>query len=174
MEDLLDSWPGTLLVATHDRYLLERVTDQQYAVVDHRLRHLPGGVDQYLQIVADRPDRGPSPSGTSGATGATGVTGGPGRTGPASATDGSGPAGSNGVAAPRPTGAQARALSKELAAIERRLERLQAEVAAIESEMVADSHDYTRLTEHGTRLQAVRDQQAELEERWLELSVGAG
>ncbi|TPX04541.1 ABC-F family ATP-binding cassette domain-containing protein, partial [Schumannella luteola] len=42
MEDLLDSWPGTLLVVSHDRYLIERVTDQQYAVRGGRMRHLPG------------------------------------------------------------------------------------------------------------------------------------
>ncbi|MGZ5370108.1 MAG: ABC-F family ATP-binding cassette domain-containing protein, partial [Aeromicrobium sp.] len=50
MEDLLDSWPGTLLVVSHDRYLLERITDQQYAIIDGHLRHLPGGVDQYLRL----------------------------------------------------------------------------------------------------------------------------
>jgi ATPase subunit of ABC transporter with duplicated ATPase domains len=51
MEDLLDSWPGTLIVISHDRYLLERVTDNQYAILgDCSLRHLPGGVDQYLQL----------------------------------------------------------------------------------------------------------------------------
>lgn len=51
MEDLLDSWPGTLIVISHDRYLLERVTDNQYAILgDGSLRHLPGGVDQYLQL----------------------------------------------------------------------------------------------------------------------------
>src|SRR5207248_3621616 len=50
MEDLLDSWPGTLLVASHDRYLVERVTDQQYALIDGRLRHLPGGVEEYLAL----------------------------------------------------------------------------------------------------------------------------
>ncbi|OBI89974.1 ABC-F family ATP-binding cassette domain-containing protein [Mycobacterium asiaticum] len=49
-EDLLDSWAGTLIVVSHDRYLLERVTDQQYAILDGRLRHLPGGVDEYLQL----------------------------------------------------------------------------------------------------------------------------
>ncbi|WP_197383670.1 ABC-F family ATP-binding cassette domain-containing protein [Mycolicibacterium mengxianglii] len=49
-EDLLDSWPGTLIVVSHDRYLLERITDQQYAVLDGTLRHLPGGVEQYLQL----------------------------------------------------------------------------------------------------------------------------
>ena len=52
MEDLLDSWPGTLLVVSHDRYLLERVTDQQYAVLGGHLRHLPGGVDEYLALRA--------------------------------------------------------------------------------------------------------------------------
>jgi ATPase subunit of ABC transporter with duplicated ATPase domains len=50
IEDLLDSWPGTLLVATHDRYLLERVTDVQYAIVGGHVRHLPGGVDEYLAM----------------------------------------------------------------------------------------------------------------------------
>ncbi|HSN11525.1 MAG TPA: ABC-F family ATP-binding cassette domain-containing protein, partial [Propionibacteriaceae bacterium] len=50
MEDLLDSWPGTLLVVSHDRYLVERVTDTQYAVLDGTLRHLPGGVDEYLRL----------------------------------------------------------------------------------------------------------------------------
>jgi ATPase subunit of ABC transporter with duplicated ATPase domains len=59
-EDLLDSWPGTLIVVSHDRYLLERVTDQQYAILDGHLRHLPGGVDEYLRIKAQRPVSGPS------------------------------------------------------------------------------------------------------------------
>src|SRR5580693_3406647 len=53
-EDLLDSWPGTLIVVSHDRYLLERVTDQQYAVLDGRLRHLPGGIDEYLRLAESR------------------------------------------------------------------------------------------------------------------------
>jgi ATPase subunit of ABC transporter with duplicated ATPase domains len=50
LEDVLDSWPGTLIVVSHDRYLLERVTDQQYAVLNGRLRHLPGGIDEYLRL----------------------------------------------------------------------------------------------------------------------------
>ena len=52
MEDLLDTWPGTLLVVSHDRYLMERVTDQQYAVIDGSFLHLPGGVDEYLALSA--------------------------------------------------------------------------------------------------------------------------
>ena len=54
-EDLLDSWPGTLIVVSHDRYLLERVTDQQYAILDGTLRHLQGGVDEYLRLTEQRP-----------------------------------------------------------------------------------------------------------------------
>ena len=54
MEDLLDSWAGTLIVVSHDRYLLERITDQQYAILDGRLRHLPGGIDEYLRLAAHR------------------------------------------------------------------------------------------------------------------------
>lgn len=51
IEDLLDSWPGCLIVISHDRYLLERVTDQQYAILgDGKLRHLTRGVDQYLEL----------------------------------------------------------------------------------------------------------------------------
>jgi len=53
-EDLLDSWAGTLIVVSHDRYLLERVTDQQYAILGGRLRHLPGGIDEYLRLAAHR------------------------------------------------------------------------------------------------------------------------
>ena len=51
IEDLLDIWPGTLIVVSHDRYLLERVTDNQYGLFgDGKVRHLPGGVDQYLKL----------------------------------------------------------------------------------------------------------------------------
>lgn len=55
MEDLLDGWPGTLIVVSHDRYLLERVTDHQVALLgDGKLRALPGGVEQYLRIRAGK------------------------------------------------------------------------------------------------------------------------
>lgn len=52
LEDLLDTWPGTLIVVSHDRYLLERVTDTQYAVLGGGFRDLPGGVDQYLTLAS--------------------------------------------------------------------------------------------------------------------------
>lgn len=54
VEDLLDGWPGTLLLITHDRYLMERVTDNQYALMDGHLRHLPGGIDEYLALAEEQ------------------------------------------------------------------------------------------------------------------------
>ena len=54
VEDLLDGWPGTLLLVTHDRYLMERVTDHQFALIDGKLRHLPGGVEEYLALADER------------------------------------------------------------------------------------------------------------------------
>ncbi|WP_118915048.1 ABC-F family ATP-binding cassette domain-containing protein [Mycobacterium shigaense] len=64
-EDLLDSWAGTLIVVSHDRYLLERVTDQQYVILDGRLRHLPGGIDEYLRLAAQSRDAAePAPTAT--------------------------------------------------------------------------------------------------------------
>ncbi len=54
MEDLLDDWPGTLLLVTHDRYLMERVCDDEFGLIDGKLRHLPGGIDEYLRIMDER------------------------------------------------------------------------------------------------------------------------
>ena len=62
MEDLLDAWPGTLILVTHDRYLMERVTDDQYALIDGGIRHLPGGVDEYLDIAAEAEALAAAPS----------------------------------------------------------------------------------------------------------------
>ena len=73
MEDLLDSWPGTLIVVSHDRYLLERATDQQYAIIDGRLRHLPGGVDEYLTLRAGKAAAGEAAGRGMGASGGRGA-----------------------------------------------------------------------------------------------------
>ena len=65
LEDLLDGWPGTLVVVSHDRYFVERVCDNVYALTaDGGIRHLPGGIDQYVELLArqasPRPRRAPS------------------------------------------------------------------------------------------------------------------
>jgi ABC transport system ATP-binding/permease protein len=63
LEDLLDTWPGTMIVASHDRYLVERVTDTAYGMFgDGRLVHLPGGVDEYLTRAATPAEIAPVPA----------------------------------------------------------------------------------------------------------------
>ena len=59
VESLLDTWPGTLLLITHDRHLMERVTDDQFALLDGKIRHVPGGVDEYLRLLDERSDAQP-------------------------------------------------------------------------------------------------------------------
>lgn len=140
-EDLLDSWPGTLIVVSHDRYLLERVTDQQYAILDGRLRHLPGGVDEYLRLSAA--------SATSSA--------------PAPRAE---PAVSQGL-----SGAEQRAIEKEISSIDRSLAKLADRIAAKHDELAAhDQSDHVGLGKLTGELRELESQVAEFEARWLELS----
>jgi ATPase subunit of ABC transporter with duplicated ATPase domains len=154
IEDLLDSWPGTLIVVSHDRYLLERVTDQQYAVLGGRLRHLPGGVDEYLRIAAHA--AAPTGSNDAGRATVASVT----ATAPASAAS----------TAPKLSGAERRTLDKELSALNRRIAKVQGQVDALHVQLAEhDPNDYTAL---GALHEQVRTFEAELEsaeERWLEL-----
>lgn len=146
MEDLLDSWPGTLLVVSHDRYLLERVTDQQYAVLDGRLRHLPGGVDEYLRLRR--------------AQGAVG----------AAASDAVASVAST-PATPSLSGAALRAAEKELSALDRRLAKVGDQVAAKHEELARhDQSDYQGLGRLTEELRTLEGEIADLETRWLELS----
>ncbi len=140
-EDLLDSWPGTLIVVSHDRYLLERVTDQQYAILDGRLRHLPGGVDEYLRLTQ-----------RAGAE----------RAAPAAAR----PSDSQEI-----SGAQLRAAEKEIASIDRRLARLAGQIAAKHLELAEhDQSDHIGITRLTEQLRGLEGDVVELESRWLELS----
>jgi len=155
MEDLLDSWPGTLLVVSHDRYLLERVTDQQYAVLDGRLRHLPGGVEEYLKLraLATTASARQPTAGTAVGAGAGAV---------AEAGNGLAPL----------QGARKRDAEKELAAADRRLAKYADQIAAKHAEFAAhDQNDYLGLGKLQTELSALESDAAKLEERWLELSA---
>ncbi len=146
MEDLFDSWPGTLIVVSHDRYLIERVTDQQYAIFNGRLRHLPGGVDEYLRMSHAL------------------------RAAPAAVAPKTGSAPGAGR-----SGAEERAMRKELNAAERKLERVAERIARIHERMAAHDHgDYEGLGRLNEDLRHVEAEQAALEERWLELSELVG
>ena len=150
MEDLLDTWPGPLIVVSHDRYLLERVTDLQYAVMDGEVRHLPGGVEEYLarRRQAEQQQSAPSSSAAAPASGAATGT---------------------------PSGAELRAMQKEVSAIERRLQKLSGQIAGVHEQLAAhDQDDYVGLQELTEVLQRHEAEVEELEERWLELSEITG
>ena len=170
MEDLLDSWPGTLIVVSHDRYLLERVTDQQYAILDHRLRHVPGGVDEYLRLRAGGGAAG-SASGGAGSAGGAGGSGGSGGSGVggAGSSAGADSADESGSAAPKLSGAERRAATKEVSAIERKMEKLSSRIDALHADMAAhDQSDFEGLAALTAQVRELEDENAALEERWLE------
>lgn len=142
LEDLLDSWAGTLIVVSHDRYFLERVTDQQYAVLNKSMRHLPGGVDEYLALRAQEESQS---SGTENHK--------------------------NASATPGITGAELHAARKEFASVERKIARLRAEIDEIESELAAhDPSDYIGIGDFSAKITTKQTSIDELEFRWLELS----
>ncbi|GGH62923.1 ABC-F family ATP-binding cassette domain-containing protein [Rothia aerolata] len=157
MEDLLDTWPGTLLVVSHDRYLMERVTDQQYAIIDGTFRHLPGGVDQYLQLSA---------AGAGGSS-AGAVAGSPlDKRAAADSQDAAAEA-----SAPKAGGAEVRAAQKEMNQIDRKLGKLADQKAKLEEKMAAhDPADYEGLAALSAEVQSLQDEVDELELRWMELS----
>ena len=172
MEDLLDTWPGPLLVVSHDRYLLERVTDIQYAVLDGTVRHVPGGVEQYLELRAAQ-SAGARPTGVGGAgsaggAGGQGGSGGPG-SGPAPASDGA--VGSSAAGASSLTGPESHAAQKELGAVERRMQKLERQTTSLHTKLADhDQSDYVGLAEITAQLREVEGEIESLEERWLELS----
>ncbi|GAA4909934.1 ATP-binding cassette subfamily F protein uup [Stackebrandtia albiflava] len=139
LEDLLDGWPGSMIVVSHDRYFVERTTDVVQAVLgDGTLRMLPGGIEEYLRRRAAQP------------------------------------AASAPAAGDRPRSADPRAAKKELTRIERRLEKLTAREAELHEEMAANATDAAVLDRLTGELTAVGVEQAELEERWLELAEENG
>ncbi|WP_146339022.1 ABC-F family ATP-binding cassette domain-containing protein [Nesterenkonia sp. NBAIMH1] len=156
IEDLLDSWPATLIVVSHDRYLLERATDQQYAILGGSLRHVPGGVDEYLRLR----DQQQAPSAAAGSRG---------ESAPLS------PSGPNQEKDSGVSGADRRAAQKESSSIERKLEKLQAQVSELDERLAAhDQSDFEGLAAITAERQQVQAQADELENRWLELAEITG
>ncbi|TFD24195.1 ABC-F family ATP-binding cassette domain-containing protein [Cryobacterium sp. TMS1-13-1] len=145
MEDLLDSFPGTLLVVSHDRYLIERVTDNQYAVMDGGFRHLPGGVDQYLEV-RRKAVAGPAAGSPTDAAGKT-------------------------KKIPSLGGAELRNAQKELGSIDRKVVKLQERIAQKHEKLAAhDQSDFAGLGALGVKLTELEETIATLETRWVELT----
>ena len=143
LEDLLDSWPGTLVVVSHDRYFVERVCDDVYAIDDGGVRHVPGGIEQYLR---ERP--------SSEAIPADGET-----------TERLSPG-----AAARAVRKEARGREIEARRMERAIEKLTGEEAGLEGEMAASATDHDRLGKLQVELERLASEREQLEASWLELA----
>jgi len=146
LEDLLDAWPGTLVVVSHDRYFVERVCDNVYALLgDGGVRHVPGGIEQYLELRRMEEAASAPP-----ARAATGRAGGP-----------------------APAGAVLRAARKEAARLERALEKLAAREQALHADMAAAATDHERLRSLQAELDAVAAEREDAEAAWLEAAETA-
>nr|WP_216645528.1 ABC-F family ATP-binding cassette domain-containing protein [Isoptericola halotolerans] len=153
VEDLLDGWPGTLIVVSHDRYLLERVCDRQWALLgDGTLRDLPGGVEQYLSL------RRAAASGAAGSSGSGLPRGGESASGP----------GAGSTAGPKASAADQRAAKKAVQRLEKRLTRLAAEEARLHEQMAADPTDFEATAKLDARLRELLAEKDEVETEWLE------
>ena len=175
MEDLLDTWPGTLIVVSHDRYLLERVTDQQFALIGGKIRHLPGGVQDYLDMTeAIKNGKDPFADEKAGGRNKRNATGN------ASADSGdSGEADAAGAAkeqksasaTPKLSGKAFHEASRRVSAIERKLAKLEEQKADLEQRMAAhDPSDYEGLNKLNEQLQEIAEESETLEMEWMELS----
>ena len=160
VEDLLDGWPGTLILVTHDRFLMERVTDQQWALLDGHLTHMPGGVDQYLRLCNATAEGEPvgAPSAKTGTfdTGAAAV------------------AADKPKASGQPNGlsnAERQKLRREVSSLERKMETQRARVEEAEAAMAqVDPTNYAALGEQQAKIDEAHAVMDELEMAWLEAS----
>ena len=148
VEDLLDGWPGTLILVTHDRYLMERVTDNQYALIGGVVRHLPGGVDEYLQLEAEHHGAVKQAKEMAKA-----------------ASDAAKPAG-GGL-----SNNEMRALKKQVASTERKMRTLEGKIEDAKQAMFdIDPTDFVKLGEAQQKIDDLKAQLEELEMEWLEAS----
>jgi ATP-binding cassette subfamily F protein uup len=138
LEDLLDSYGGTLLVVSHDRYFLERVCDRFVGLLgDLQLRDLPRGVDEYLQLRYQQltPTQGASGSGK------------------------------------KSNAAEERQLKKDLARVERQIEKGKAEVIRLTQEQESSAADSAKLIEISEQLLKISSELALREEEWLSITM---
>ena len=175
VEDLLDGWPGTLLLVTHDRYLMERVTDHQFALLDGKLRHLPGGVDEYLRLTerATGAAQGAQSGRASGALSSRAADRAAGQS-PHRAAD-QGDSEVEGASGPRLTGGEIRTLRKLMQSNERKMETLNGKIEDVRAQMAAaDPSDFAALGDFQAQINDLQSQVDALEEEWLEAAEKLG
>ena len=157
IEELLDAWPGTLLLVTHDRFLMERVTDHQFALVDGHIRHLPRGVDEYLEMSARAPKpvaHAKAPQSSAANEGAK----------DAAAGDG-----------PQLSGGEIRELKKRMRSCENKTNTLRGKIEQAQADMAAaDPSDFEALGKFQQQIDDFQAQIDELDEQWLEAAEALG
>ena len=153
MEDLLDTWPGTLIVVSHDRYLLERVTDQQYAIIEGEFRHMPGGIDQYLTLEKAKDSRA-----------LTHIT---------LEAPGTSPTSPANVASALRAGSKERRLAeKELNSLQTKMGNIDQKLAALDAALLAVApDDYDTMGPLASERSSLENDKSALETRWLELGT---
>ena len=172
VENVLDTWPGTLILVSHDRYLMERVSDDEFALIEGKVVHVPRGVDEYLELLEDRA-QAKQIGGSSSAAGSSSKGSGKGNTvGKGSVQSGgtrdasSGAKDSSGSVL---SAAQARDIRKKLQSLERKMNTAQRKVdEAKQAQLEVDPYDYVALGEAQIKVKECEDRLSALEEEWLE------
>ncbi|MFD7597274.1 ABC-F family ATP-binding cassette domain-containing protein [Kitasatospora sp. NPDC059812] len=160
LEDLLDGWPGSMIVISHDRFFIERTTDVVHALLgDQKMRMLPGGVDEYLERRARM-----AASIAAAASAASGAS----TASAASAAAAGGP--DAGTAASALSGGDLRAAKKEMQKMERQIAKLDQKESKLHAQLADHAADFSKVAELDAQLRAVREEKEELELSWLELA----
>ena len=172
VENVLDTWPGTLILVSHDRYLMERVTDDQFALIEGKVVHVPRGVDEYLELLEDRAHT-KQKGGSSSAVGSSSKGGGKGNTAGKGSAQSGGPrdasSGAKDSSGSVLSAAQARDIRKKLQSLERKMNTAQRKVdEAKQAQLEVDPYDYVALGEAQIKVKECEDRLAALEEEWLE------
>ncbi|WP_256251037.1 ATP-binding cassette domain-containing protein, partial [Streptomyces sampsonii] len=147
LEDLLDGWPGSMIVISHDRFFVERTTDRVFALLgDGALRMLPRGVDEYLE-----------------------------RRRRMAETDGpSAPVPAQQAERKEKPAADQRAAKKELQRLERQLDKISTREQKLHTQIAENATDFAKVAELDAELRQLSGERDELEMRWLELAEDAG
>jgi ATP-binding cassette subfamily F protein uup len=153
MEDLLDTWPGTLIVVSHDRYLLERITDQQYAIIDGEFRHLPGGIEEYLRLESSSREKTLHQLAQA-----------------REQSDSTWQPSESETTKLRPGSKEHREAEKELNRLRKRMEQLAREIEELDGTLAGTDHsDFEELTCLSTERADLQHELETTENRWLEL-----
>lgn len=155
VENVLDTWPGTLILVSHDRYLMERVTDNQFALIDGKVIHVPRGVDEYLELLEE--SKGDRKIGQSSGSQAQG------------AMKGGSSSKISDAKRDSLSAAQVRDIKKKIQSLERKMNTAQRKVDEAKAALLeVDPYDYQALEEAQGVISEKEDKLSELEEQWLE------